>query len=170
MTGASLAHEAREKLADGLNAHGRSPGHVATGVAICTVLVGAVAALSAARPQPPTPGQKPTRHRLSRALWPSLFSVTTLAALRVWNAPSSPARTRALGFWSLLQAGNLVLTAWSPRRRGERVAAALTTAALAGAYAHAASYVDPKAAKLSAPVGFAGLAAVVAEPHVAHGA
>lgn len=159
-----VARDVKDQLTESLNAEGRSLGHVAAGVAVCTLLVGIVATLSAARPQPTSPGDEPARQPLLRAVWPSLFSLTTLAALRVWNAPSSTARTRALRLWTLLQASNLVMTVWRPQRRGERIAAAVTTAALTGVYAHAASYVDEKAANLTAPVGFAGLAAIVAEP------
>lgn len=160
----SLADHAQDKLTERLNAEGRSAGHVAAGVAICAALIGVTAAASILRPQPAAPGAKPSRHPLVRAIWPSLFSVTTLAALRVWNAPSSPERRRALGLWSVLQASNLVMTLWRPARRSEQVVAAATTAALTAAYAHAAGYVDEKAANMTAPTGFAGLASLVATP------
>lgn len=160
----SIADHAQDKLTESLNAEGRSAGHVAIGVAICAALIGVTAAVSVARPQPAAPGAKPSRHPLVRAIWPSLFSVTTLAALRVWNAPSSPERRRALGLWSVLQASNLVMTLWRPTRRSEQVVAAATTAALTAAYAHAAAYVDEKAATMTAPTGFAGLASLAATP------
>jgi tryptophan-rich sensory protein len=159
-----IADAAQERLTESLNAEGRSLGHVAAGVAVCAVLIGITATLSAVRVQPPAPGAKPSRHPIVRAVWPSLFSVTTLAALRVWNAPPGPRRTHALRLWSLLQASNILITAWRPLRRSEQVAAAATTAALTAAYAHAASYVDEKAATMTAPTGFAGLASIVATP------
>ena len=159
-----LVEDAQEQVVGGLNARGRSAGHVTTGVLICAALIGLTAAASVLRPQPPTPGARPSRQGWVRAIWPSLFSVTTLAALRVWNAPPSPARRRALTWWSASQGANLLLTLWRPRRRAEQVAAAVTTAALTAGYAHAASYVDLKAANLAAPTGFAGLAALVATP------
>jgi tryptophan-rich sensory protein len=90
--------------------------------------------------------------------------MTTLAALRVWNAPPSRERGQALTLWSALQASNILLTLWRPRRRAGQLAAAVATAGLTAAYAHAASYVDRKAATMTAPTGFAGLAAVVATP------
>lgn len=161
----SLVDGARERLSESLNAEGRSLGHVAAGVAVCAGLIGLVAAVSVARPQPLAPGDEPERHPLLRAIWPSLFSLTTLAALRVWNAPASARRNRALGFWGVLHAANLILTVWRPTSRGERIAAATTTAVLTAAYAHAAADVDEKAANLAAPTGFAGLAAVIAEPN-----
>ncbi len=159
-----ITDAAANKLTSSLNAEGRSPGHVAAGVAVCAALIGVTAALAVARPQPPAPGAKPSRHPWVRAIWPSLFSVTTLAALRVWNAPASAERSRALGLWSVLQASNIAMTLWRPHRRAEQVVAAATTAALTAAYAHSAAYVDEKAANLTAPTGFAGLAALVATP------
>lgn len=159
-----ILDEGKDKLRDSLNADGRSVSHVATGVALCAALIAITAGLSVALPQPVAPGAKPSRHPFARALWPALFSVTTLAALRVWNAPSSPQRSRALGFWGVLQASNLAMSLWRPKDRTGQVVAAATTAALTAAYAHSAAYVDEKAAKLTAPTGFAGLASVVATP------
>lgn len=160
----NLIAAAQDRITDSLNAEGRSLRHVATGAVVCAALIGLVAAVSIARPQPAAPGDESSRHPLMRAIWPSLFSMTTLAALRVWNAPDSANRARALGFWGVLQASNLVMTFWRPQRRAGRVAAATTTALLTAAYAHAAASVDEKAASIAAPAGFAGLASVVAEP------
>ncbi|MBT9470733.1 MAG: hypothetical protein IV099_06065 [Phenylobacterium sp.] len=127
-------------------------------------MIAVTAALSASGRQAPAPEAKSSRHPLVKAIWPSLFSVTTLAALRVWNAPASRERTRLLGFWNVLQASNLLFSALKPRSQSGQVTAALATAGLTAAYAHAASYVDPKAAALSAPTGFAGLSSVIATP------
>lgn len=160
----TLADQAQDKLNETLNAEGRSLAHVATGAAVCAILIGITATLSVTRAQPPAPGAEPSREPLIRAIWPSLFSVTTLAALRVWNAPASAARTRALAMWSVLQATNLAVTWWRPRGRRGQAVAALATAGLTAGYAHAASYVDEKAAHMTAPTGFAGLAALVATP------
>jgi benzodiazapine receptor len=159
-----IVDEAQDHLAQTLNAQGRSAGHVVTGVAICAALIGVSAALAVARPVPAAPGAEPSRHPWMRAIWPSLFSVTTLAALRVWNAPPNAARRKALAWWGVLQGSNLAMTLWRPRRRSQQLAAATTTAALTAAYAHAASYVDVKAANLTAPTGFAGLASLAATP------
>lgn len=68
-----------------------------------------------------------------KAIWPSLFSATTLAALRVWNAPASRERTRARGFWGVLQASNLLFSALKPRSQSGQVTAALATAGLTAA-------------------------------------
>lgn len=160
----TLADQARDKLEDTLNAEHRSLGHVATGVAVCLAVVGVTASLAVARPQPVAPGAKPSRHPWIRAAWPALSSVTTLAALRVWNAPESPRRTRALAWWGVLQASNLALMVWRPRDRNVQLAAAMATAGLTAAYAHSAAGIDEKAAGLVAPTGFAGLASIVAQP------
>lgn len=160
----NIAQDAQDKVTDSLNAEGRSLTHVAVGAAICAALIGVTAAASARKAQPVAPGGKPVRHPIAKAVWPSLFSLTTLAALRVWNAPDSPRRTRALGWWAALQASNLAMTFWRPTRRGGQAVAAVTTAALTAAYAHQAAYVDRKAADMSAPTGFAGLASLVATP------
>lgn len=159
-----IADEVQEKLTEGLNAEGRGIGHVALGVVVCAGLIALTAGLAATRAQPPAPGAEPTRDPVKRAIWPSLFSVATLAALRVWNAPSSPARSRALGLWGVLQGANLAFTLWRPRARGAQVAVALTTAGLTAIYARSAAQVDQKAATLTAPTGFAGLASIVATP------
>ena len=53
-----------------------------------------------------------------------------------------------------------LFSALKPRSQSGQVTAALAIAGLTAAYAHAASYVDPKAAALSAPTGFAGLSSV----------
>lgn len=160
----TLASTAADKVSETLNADGRSLSHVAAGVVICAALIGVTTALSVSGRQAPAPGAKPSRHPLMKALWPSLFSVTTLAALRVWNAPDSPERTRALGLWGLLQTSNLACSALKPRQQAGQITAAVATAGLTAAYAHAASYVDRKAAALTAPTGFAGLSSVIATP------
>lgn len=105
MTQASTAND---KLAEAINAEHRSFGHVATGAGICIALIAVTAALSISGRQAPAPGAKPARHPLVKAIRPSLFSVTTWPRLRVWNAPASRGRTRALGFWGVLQASNLL--------------------------------------------------------------
>lgn len=159
-----VADNIEDKVAESLNAQGRSPGHIFTGVAICLGLIALTTSLSVVRPQPVAPGAEPTRDPWKRAIWPSLFSVTTLAALRVWNAPDSRERTRALTWWGLLQGANAAFTLWRPQGRGGQVTAAVTTAAVTAAYARAAAHVDQKAASMAAPTGFAGLASLVATP------
>lgn len=160
----SLADRALDEIDEALNVGGRSAGHVALGFLLCLAAVGATAAVAASRAQPTAPGAEPTRHPLGRAMWPAFFSLTTVAALRVWNAPDSPKRTEALGLWGALQGLNLFWMLLAPARRPLQVMAATTVAGLTAAYAHAAAAVDSKAAAIAAPAGFAGLSKIVAKP------
>lgn len=157
-----LAAEAHEKLDAALNASGRSPAHIAVGILLCVGAIALTAGVAAAQPQPMAPGERPSRRPAIRAIWPAVFSLTNLAALRVWNAPDGPRRSRALTLWGAVQALNLFWMLASPRSQRGRAAAAISTAALTTIYAHAATYVDEKAAGMVAPTGFAGLAALAA--------
>ena len=159
-----LHTEIKDAAEQALNAEGRSLGHVSTGLIIALGAVAATALVAAARPQPVAPGAEPSRHPFARALWPALFSATTLAAVRIWNAPHSPARTRALWAWGGLQGLNLAWMGIRPRNKPMQIAAAGSVALATIAYTRAAAHVDQKAAGIVAPTGFAGLAAVVAEP------
>lgn len=155
---------ALEKVEEALNAEGRSAEHIAFGIIVCIGLVAATTTIAALKPQPIAPGAKPTRNPLLRSLWPAVFSATTIAALRIWNAPASQERNHALGLWAASQTLNMALMIWRPRNRKRQLAAALSTAGLTAAYAHAAAAIDEKAARMVAPTGFAGLSALAAEP------
>ena len=100
--------DARDAATGFLNAEGRHPGHVALGVAV-TVGFALAATLFATRTLAPTrdlrgDGHAPVTERprgpLSLIL-PAVFSVTTLSAVRVWNAPpaSWPRRSAAACGW-----------------------------------------------------------------------
>jgi tryptophan-rich sensory protein len=154
----AFVDKAQDKIEEALNAEGRSSRHVALGLLLCLAAVGATAAIAAIKPQPAVPGApRQPRASLGRAIWPALFSVTTLAAIRVWNAPSSPQRTRALGLWGGLQGINALWMLLRPKDRVTQTAAALSTAAMTGLYARAAAHVDEKAASLVGPAGWASL-------------
>jgi benzodiazapine receptor len=84
---------------------------------------------------------------------PAVFSVTTLSAVRVWNAPARPERTTAMGLWAAAQALNAVWIAMRPASRGLQIAAAMSSAGLAAAFAHEARKLDNRAGKLAAPSG-----------------
>lgn len=160
----ALVDKVEDKLQETLNAEGRSARHVALGLLICVGAVGLTATLAAVKPQPMAPGApREPRSSLSRAVWPALFSVTTLAAMRIWNAPSSPERTRALSLWGALQGLNALWMVLAPRDKPTQVAAGLSTAALTTIYARAASDVDEKAAGMVGPAGWASLAGVFAK-------
>lgn len=161
----AIADKAQDKIEETLNAEGRSASHVAMGLLICAGCIGATAAIAASRPQPAAPGGRVERKSSPmRAVWPALFSVTTLAAVRVWNAPSSPARTRALSVWGGLQGLNFLWMLIGPRDRATRIAAGVSTTAMTALYARAAAMVDPKAASMVAPAIGANVAALFATP------
>jgi len=163
MNARSLADHAEDNALDALNAKQRDLSHVVLGAAICGVMVLATTALAATQPTAVAPGAREERKPLLHALWPALFSVSTLAALRVWNAPSSPARTRAVWLWGFLQAANLTLTALPLRSPRARLFGALASAGFTSVYVRAAAEVDEKAALMTAPSGFAGLSAFLAD-------
>lgn len=168
-----LMDTARDKAEEWLNSEGRSPGHVAAGAAVC-VAAAAITALIAWKRSPNAANPRINREfdRLDKSsleppksaysvLWPALFSVMTLSALRVWNAPSGPQRTRALSLWGGLQAINALWMFLRPTQRVAQVAAALTTFGATMLYAREVEKVDARSAKLIAPyagwVGFANL-------------
>jgi len=94
--------------------------------------------------------------------WTGLYALMAISANRVYTAPASPVRTRALGLWGAQLALN---AAWTPLffgLRRPRLAMA-DMGALFGAvsaYTAAARHVDPYATWLMAPylgwLGFAG--------------
>jgi len=97
-------------------------------------------------------------------VWPPLFMALTLSGLRLWNAPASPARTRALSLWTAIQGLNALWMALGPRRLGGRLTAAVATLGTAGAYAIEARKIDAPAAGLAAPyLGWIGLANILTE-------
>lgn len=156
----TLLDDAQDQLEDALNADGRPLAHVALGVLIC---VGAVAAsaLIAHRAEPSEfqrsmAKEAGTEKNRFAHVWPAMFSITTLAALRVWNAPSSPARTRALTLWGASQALNGAWMAASPKNRLLQTLGGVATAALTAAYAREARRVDEKAGGMATPA--AGMA------------
>lgn len=156
-----LTGEVGEKI----NARGQDPAHVVMGVALCLGVVAAVSALgSRDGRQPAAPGAEPTRHPLAKLIWPAVTSTGTIAALRVWNAPDGPARSRTLALWAATQALGLFWMKRRPERFPLQLTAALSTAALTALYARSALTVDEKAAQLIAPTSFAGLSSLVAQP------
>ena len=152
--------DARDAAAGFLNAHDRHPGHVLLGVALTVGF--ALAATAFARktitPHPQRLGEddNPITERprgpLSLIL-PAVFSATTLSAVRVWNAPSAKERNRAMGLWAAAQALNAVWIALRPASRGLQIAAAMSSAGMAAAFAHEARKLDVRAGKLAAPSG-----------------
>jgi tryptophan-rich sensory protein len=154
---------ARDQAADFLNAEGRNWGHVALGMALTAgfALAATTAASKLIRPQPrralqPLGGDAPITERprgpISLIL-PAMFSATTLSAVRVWNAPARPERRTAMALWIAAQAVSAVWLAVRPTRLTTQIAAAMSSAGLAAAFAHEARKLDPGAGKLASPTG-----------------
>ncbi|WP_339870739.1 TspO protein [uncultured Brevundimonas sp.] len=154
--------DARDAATDFFNAEGRGPGHILLGVAVTAgfALLATAFATGTLRPlrrdsgsdDQDGPVTERPRGPISLVL-PAMFSVTTLSALRVWNAPSRPGRKSALGLWAAAQAVNAVWIALRPAGRGLQIAAAMSSAGLAAAFAHEARKLDVGAGKLASPIG-----------------
>jgi tryptophan-rich sensory protein len=152
-----------DAASDFLNANERDLGHVALGVAVTVGFALLATAVASGVIKPPRPtmhgrrkGEGPVAERPRGAfslVLPAVFSATTLSAVRVWNAPARRERTTAMGLWTLAQAVNAVWIALRPSSRGLQIAAAMTSAGLAAAFAHEARKLDPKAGKLASPFG-----------------
>lgn len=155
-----LLDDARDAASDFLNAEERDIGHVALGVAVTVgFAVGAMLLARttvAPRPDKLTDDDAPITERprgpLSLIL-PAVFSATTLSAVRVWNAPRARERNVAMALWAGAQALNAVWIAMRPASRGLQIAAAMSSAGLAAAFAHEARKLDNRAGKLAAPSG-----------------
>lgn len=159
-----------------VNGKGRSHDHILKGLALtagAVLLSSAIASRRAPTPINPkvrrefdamkTPDFQPSKANFI-ALWPPLFLALTLSGLRIWNAPPSQARRRALGLWSTIQVLNAVWMGLGPRRLSGQVAAGLAAFAAALGYAWQARKVDPMAANMVAPyLGVASFANVVTE-------
>lgn len=155
--------EVRDRAADLLNAEGRSAGHVVLGLALTIgfALTATAFARGTLRPRPVNPedardGDAPITERPRGAfslILPAVFSATTLSAVRVWNAPARPERTHAMTLWAAAQALNAVWIALRPAGRTLQIAAAMSSAGMAAAFAHEARKLDTRAGKLAAPIG-----------------
>jgi benzodiazapine receptor len=148
---------------DMINARGRSGAHVAAGIAICAgaVLASALVAYGAAPRKTDVvdkarmasldkPGFQPSEKTLS-AVWPPMSLLLTLSGLRVWNAADAPARTRALGFWALIQGLHAVSMLWNAKQQTAQLATNLAMMGAGLAYAADAKKVDPPSATIVAP-------------------
>ena len=157
-----MLERGREIVEDLLNAEDRGTSHVALGVLLLAGVGLATAALSTTaarevdrsgvREQIPGHGVVEKPRSILSALAPVLFSATTLSALRVWNAPSEQARSRALGLWGASQLLNALIVAARPRRFSDQIAGAMAAAGLASAYAFEARKLDRRAATIATPV------------------
>jgi len=169
-----MLQEARNAVDVVANSRGRSSSHLATG-AILTVSAVLISALVAERhaPTPSHPAVKRAYDALRQpsfqppkktfaVVWPPLFLLLTLSGLRVWNAPPSPERTRALYLWGAIQGLNAVWMALGPKRLTSQVGAAVASLGVSAAYAREAAKVDPPAVGAIAPfLGWIGFANVL---------
>lgn len=157
-----MLERGREIVEDLLNAEDRGGSHVLLGVLLLAGVGLTTAALSTGgarevdrtgvRERTPGHGVVEKPRSVLSALAPILFSASTLSALRVWNAPSEQARSRALGLWAGSQLLNALIIAARPRRFSGQVAGAMAAAGLASAYAFEARKLDRRAATIATPV------------------
>jgi tryptophan-rich sensory protein len=110
---------------------------------------------------------EPVAHQpkaLTSLILPPLFIAMTLSGLRIWNAPSSPTRTRALTLWSLVQGFNALWLALGAKRVGGQLGAATASLAASGAYALQARKLVAPASGFSSPyLGWLGFANALTE-------
>ena len=163
----------RQAVDDAAHSRGQAVRHVGAGLALAAgaVLVSALIARQGAtagdNPDLKARNDHPARPAFARpravlgAVWPPLFIALTLSGLRLWNAPASAARTRALSLWTAIQGLNAVWMALGPRRLGGQLTTAVATLGTAAAYAIEARKVDAPASGLAAPylgwIGFADI-------------
>lgn len=153
----TIVDGARDKALDFINGEDRSTTHVLLGVAVTAgfALLATILADKALHPRRLKVGAsagQPVKMQRERGamstIVPAVFSATGLAALRVWNAPRQPRRTRALSLWAASQAVNAVWLASRPQARITQVGAAMASAGLAAAFAHDAKRLDPEPGKV----------------------
>ncbi len=110
---------------------------------------------------------EPVAHQpkaLTSLILPPLFIAMTLSGLRIWNAPSSPTRTRALTLWSMVQGSNALWLALGAKRLGGQLGAATATLVASGAYAWQARKLVSPASGLNSPyLGWLGFANALTE-------
>jgi translocator protein len=159
-----------------INARGRSATHVVEGVALCALAVAASAAIAgAAAPTKANPRRERQAARLHKpdfqppkktfaAVWGPLFAVLTLSGIRIWNAPDSSARGRALGLWGSLQVLNALTMLWGPQRQTATLLTHLASLGGAFAYLNEARKVDATSAAIVSPyLGWMSFAGILSE-------
>ncbi len=167
--------EAAREAIDGVaNSKGRSTRHLMIGLGLTggAILVSSlIARANTPTPDHPEieracdaldkPGFQPPKAAFA-AVWPPLFMALTLSGLRIWNAPSSPARTQALTLWGVVQALNAAWMALGPGRLGGQLITGVASLGTSAAYAWRARQVDVPAAGMVAPyVGLMGFANIL---------
>ena len=150
-------------LDDTMNARGRSAAHVAAGLAIVIGAVFASAIVAYGEgPSDANPKEKQALDSLEKsplqpsqktfaAVWPPMFLLLTLSAVRIWNAPDSPPRTRALLVWVGVQVLHAVSMVVGVKQQTAQLLANLANMAGGFFYAREAKKVDPPSAAIIAP-------------------
>ena len=164
-------HRALDGFAD---SRGDAAKHVAAGLALTAGAV-LISALIARRNAPGEGSTDIARRDLSPpafqppkavfgVIWPPLFIALTLSGLRLWSAPASAARTRALSLWTAIQGLTALWMALGTRRLGGRLTTAVATLGTAAAFALQARRIEAPASGLAAPyLGWIGFANVLTE-------
>ena len=145
-----------------LNSEGRSTTHVVAGVALTVGFALLATAIASGEIRP----KRTMKHVRDRAMpvtekprgafsliLPAVFSATTLSAVRVWNAPTSRERSLAMGLWFAAQTVNAIWLGLRPSSLRSQIAAAMSSAGLAAAFAFEARKLDEAAGKIAAPTG-----------------
>jgi tryptophan-rich sensory protein len=147
------------KVVDFIRGNRPHSGLVATGLAALSYGVAALGAWTMRlrgthrwyRKLAKPPGQPPDQ--LFAPVWSVLYATIAYSGWRIWRAPDSPERSRALALW----AGQLALNgAWTPlffgaRRPVTALADIVALDAVAGEYMRAADKVDRTAALAVVP-------------------
>ena len=163
---------ARDGLDKVANSRGRDLGHVRNGLMVVggalllSIALGKFAAqeAKAEEGERQAEGDDDSQPRQLSAVWPPLFLALTISGFRIWNAPKSQRRTLALGLWGVVQALNLGLMAFGPKKLGGQTGVAFVATGAALAYAKLAQKVDRGAAQLVTPfVGWGSIANLVAD-------
>jgi len=154
--------DVQDRATDLLNADGRSRVHVATGIVLTVGFALLATAIASGSLKP----KRTVKHLRDRAgpvtekpqgafslILPAVFSATTLSAVRVWNAPTSRERSLAMGLWFAAQTVNAIWLGLRPSSLRSQVAAAVSSAGLAAAFAHEARKLDDDAGKIASPTG-----------------
>jgi benzodiazapine receptor len=167
-----IAEHARETLDTLVNSEGRSGRHIAAGVALTAGAValswliareGLSSKAQARYDRLDKPAATPPKAAFA-AVWPPLYIALTLSGLRVWNAPASPERTRALSLWGLVQGFNAAWMGFGFKHLGGQLTAAVASLGTSMAYAWQAKKVDTPAANMVAPyLGWVSFAGVLSE-------
>jgi tryptophan-rich sensory protein len=161
---------AREGLDKVANSRGRDLGHVRNGLIVVggalllSIALGKFASHEAHEEEDERQAEGESEPRQLSAVWPPLFLALTISGFRIWNAPRSSRRDAALGLWGVVQALNIALMAFGPKRLGGQTGVAFVATGAALAYAKLAQRVDRGAAQLVTPfVGWGSIANLVAD-------